>query len=53
MYNTNLALLLAEFSTVAIVFWKYEDCEDSLNDALQLLGITMNFEGKLGKRTKW
>jgi|TARA_B110000285_G_C15036985_1_gene569852 hypothetical protein len=53
MHSTNLALLLTEQSIPAIQFWKYELCEDSINDALALLGITVDFEGKLGRRTKW
>lgn len=53
MYSSNLALLLAEQSLPAIQFWKYELCEESINEALSLLGITVDFEGKLGRRTKW
>lgn len=53
MHSTNLALLLAELSLPAILFWKYDVCEESINEALALLGISVDFEGKLGRRTKW
>jgi hypothetical protein len=53
MQKTNLALLLTEQSLPAIQFWKYEVCEEGINEALGLLGISVDFEGKLGKRTKW
>ena len=53
IHQTNLALLLTEQSLPAISFWKYEVCEEGINEALGLLGITVDFEGKLGRRTKW
>jgi hypothetical protein len=53
MHSTNLALLLAEQSIPAIQFWKYELCEEGISEALSLLGIAVEFEGKLGRRTKW
>jgi len=46
-------MLLAESSYSLILFWKYEDCEETILEALNLQGLELNLDGKLGRRTKW
>lgn len=36
-----------------IAYWKYEDCEQSIKDGFELLGIDVKLDGKTGRRTKW
>mmetsp|Transcript_32157 Transcript_32157/g.49178 ORF Transcript_32157/g.49178 Transcript_32157/m.49178 type:complete len:311 (-) Transcript_32157:1396-2328(-) len=51
--KTNLSMLLSETSHCFIHYWMYDQCEDSIKEALELLGINIALAGKLGKRTKW
>jgi hypothetical protein len=46
-------MLLSEYSHALIQFWNYEECEESIKEAVDLLGISINLDGKLGRRTKW
>ena len=49
----NVAMLLSEYSYCLIQFWKYEDCEEAIKEAFDLLGLDLFLAGKLGRRTKW
>lgn len=49
----NLAMILAELAHCQIVYWKYEECEASIKEGFELLGIEVNLDGKVGRRTKW
>lgn len=51
--KVNLALLLAESSFALIQFWKYEDCEAAIEEALGLLELGLDLAGKMGRLTKW
>ena len=46
-------MLLSEYSHSLIQFWNYEECEEAIKEAVDLLGISINLDGKLGRRTKW
>jgi hypothetical protein len=49
----NVAMLLSEYSYTLIQFWKYEECEEAIKEAFDLLGLDLFLAGKLGRRTKW
>ena len=53
VWKKNLGMLLAEQSFALIQFWKYEQCEEAIMEALSLVGVDLNLDGKLGRRTKW
>ena len=53
LHKRNLATLLAECAQCKIAYWQYEACEEVIDEALGLLGITVKLDGKLGKRTKY
>jgi hypothetical protein len=46
-------MLLSEYSHPLIQFWNYEECEDVIRESIDYLGISINLDGKLGRRTKW
>tara|TARA_B110000285_G_C15104122_1_gene606865 strand:+ start:343 stop:723 length:381 start_codon:yes stop_codon:yes gene_type:complete len=46
-------LVLSEYSHCLINFWKYEECEAAIREALSLLGLDIFLEGRMGMRTKW
>ena len=46
-------MILAEAAHAHILYWGYEACEEAIKEALELLGIDVNLDGKLGRRTKW
>ena len=46
-------MLLSEYSHALIQFWNYEECEEAIKEAVDLLGISINLDGKVGRRTKW
>lgn len=46
-------MILAELSHCQIAYWKYDECEQSIKYGFELLGIEVNLDGKMGKRTKW
>ena len=48
-----LSMMLAESAHAQIGYWQYEACEGAIDEALQLLGISVNLDGKLGRRTKY
>ena len=52
-WKKNLGMLLAEQSYALIEFWKYEQCEEAILEGLDLVGLDLNLDGKLGRRTKW
>ena len=51
--KNNLSMLLSENSYCLIQFWKYEECEQSIKEAVSLLGLDLALAGKFGRRTKW
>ena len=46
-------MLMSEFSHPLIRHWKYDECEQAIEDAFDLAGINVQLQGKLGKRTKY
>jgi hypothetical protein len=36
-----------------IQFWKYEECEEAIQEAFDMLGLDLFLAGQLGRRTKW
>ena len=46
-------MMLAESAHAHILYWGYEACEEAIKEAFDLLGIDVNLDGKLGRRTKW
>ena len=48
-----MACILSELAHCQIVYWKYEETEQSIKEAFELLGIEVNLDGKVGRRTKW
>jgi hypothetical protein len=51
--SKSLSLVLSEYSHCLINFWKYEECEAAIREALSLLGLDIFLEGRMGMRTKW
>ena len=49
----SLSLLLSEYSHCLIQFWKYEECEAAIGEALSLLGLDIYLGGQMGMRTKY
>ena len=50
-FNESLGLLLAEFSYCQLHFYKYDQSEQSVAEAMQLFNLNIQLTGKLGKRT--
>jgi len=51
--KSNLSMLLTEYSHPLIQYWKYEGCEAAIKEAFDLVGIQVDLQGKLGRRTKY
>jgi tetratricopeptide (TPR) repeat protein len=51
--NEARALLYIEYSHALLHFYKYQQSEDYLKKAKELLGVEFNFTGKMGVRTKY
>jgi hypothetical protein len=49
--DATVQLLLAEVSYCYLHFYKYEDAEATVAEALRLGNLDLNLTGKLGKRT--
>jgi hypothetical protein len=52
-FTECLGLLLAEFSYCQLHFYKYDQSEQSVAEAMQLFNLNIQLTGKLGKRTRY
>jgi hypothetical protein len=53
MFKKGLILVLTEVSYSYIQYWRYDDCEAAIFEALEISGIQIDLAGKLGRLTKW
>ena len=51
--DETMALLHSEYSYCQLYFYKYEGSEASINEAKKLCNLKIEFEGKMGKRTRF
>ena len=51
--DETLTMLLVELSYCQLHFYKYERAEESINEAKRISNFNIQFEGKLGKRTRF
>ena len=48
-----MSMVQAEYSYPLICYWKYEECEEIILDAIDRQGLKCNLDGKMGRLTKF
>lgn len=51
--DDTLTMLLSEISYCQMHFFKYERAEETINEAKRISNLNIQFEGKLGRRTRF
>ncbi len=51
--TANLGELYIEYSRCLLCFYKYNECEEALNKARDIMKLSVKLTGKMGRRSKY
>ena len=52
-HNSHLVLLLSEASSAYLQYWKYEESEEFILEAVEISGLQLDLTGRMGRLTKY